>query len=119
MSSSLRSLVKKQQQGLALSKYLGNNYDKTSEEMKAKLLEAADESIEKEVTSILSAFIQEALKDSPESKRRKSRSVLNLLTVIICTPSIAYGVNLENWVIVSLFSLILAIVQIYVIRNEF
>ena len=49
MSSNLRSILKKQQQELTLKKYLGESYETTSEGMKETLLDAADESIEKEV----------------------------------------------------------------------
>lgn len=119
MSSSLRSIVKKRQQEQALRKYLGDKFETTPDEIKEKLLSAADESIEREVNSILNAFIEEALKDSPETKRRKSKAILNLLSVIISTPSIAYGVNIENWTMVIVISLLLALVQIYIIWSEF
>lgn len=117
--SNLRGIVKKHQEEKVLREFLGEKYDSTHYKEKEKFLKAVESSVDREVTSILDAFINEAMIGSPENNRRKSRAILNLIVTVICTPGIAYGVNLTNWVLVILFSLVLVSVQIYIIKNEF
>ncbi|MBO8176974.1 MAG: hypothetical protein H0Z31_05885 [Bacillus sp. (in: Bacteria)] len=55
---------------------------------------------------------------SPERKRRKRQNILDLVVTLICTPAIGYAVNIENWIIVGFFSLVLLAVQLYLLFSE-
>lgn len=97
---------------------MGDKYETTLEDDKRKFLEAVEDSTDREVSIILDAFVDEVQQGSPEKKRRRKRSILNLAVTLITTPGIGYGVNLENWWIVALFSIILLSVQIYILSSE-
>lgn len=116
--SNIRSIVRKHQEEQSLRAYLRNKYDTTSDAEKKRLLEFVKDQIESEVDSILNAFIRDVQKGSPERKRRNKLALVNLIITAIATPGIAYGVNLENWIMVILFSLVLLTYQIYMITFE-
>lgn len=118
VSGNLRDIVTGHQEEQVLRQYLQNNYDSTSAAEKARFISAVRDTIDREVNSILAAFVEEAQIGSPEKKRRRNRNILNLLATLVSTPAIGYAVNIENWVMVGLFSALLLVVQIYIIASE-
>ncbi|WP_033580753.1 MULTISPECIES: hypothetical protein [Priestia] len=118
MSGNLRDIVTGHQEEQVLRQYLQNSYDSTSAAEKARFISAVRDTIDREVNSILAAFVEEAQIGSPERKRRRNRNILNLLATLVSTPAIGYAVNIENWVMVGLFSALLLVVQIYIIASE-
>ncbi|MCJ7983771.1 hypothetical protein MUB16_34825 [Priestia sp. OVL9] len=118
MSGNLRDIVTGHQEEQVLRQYLQNNYDSTPAAEKARFISAVRDTIDREVNSILAAFVEEAQIGSPEKKRRRNRNILNLLATLVSTPAIGYAVNIENWVMVGLFSALLLVVQIYIIASE-
>lgn len=68
---------------------------------------------DRKVDAILNAFREEIEKDSPESKKRKTNKFVYAGLNVIFTPAIAYSVNIENWVIVGILTLLAIIVNGY------
>jgi len=118
VNGNLRDIVTRHQEEQVLRQYLQNSYDSTPAAEKARFISAVRDTIDREVNSILAAFVEEAQIGSPERKRRRNRNILNLLATLVSTPAIGYAVNIENWVMVGLFSALLLVVQIYIIASE-
>ncbi|MED3716049.1 hypothetical protein P4518_01430 [Geobacillus thermodenitrificans] len=118
MRDNIRAIIRRHQEEQALRQYLGERYDTTPDEEKRRFLNAVNDIIEREVDSILRAFVEEAQIGSPERKRRRRQNILNLVVTLICTPAIGYAVNIENWIIVGFFSLVLLAVQLYLLFSE-
>lgn len=116
--SSLRDIVKINQEELALKKFLGKRYGSTSPSDKKKFLDAVKDTTNSEVERILNAFIEDALKGSPVRKRKRNMSTLNLILTSLLTTAISYSVNIENWVVVTLCSLVLVSYQTFMIFND-
>lgn len=68
---------------------------------------------DRKVDVVLNAFREELEKDSPESKKRKINKFYYAGLNVIFTPAIAYSVNIENWVMVVIFSILTIIVNAY------
>lgn len=119
MNNNLRTIVRRHIQEKSLGDFLGDKYETTPEEMKDNYLRAVEDSVEREVDSILSEFIEDTRKGSSESRKRKKRSYLVLAVTVICTTGITITVDQENWIVSVILMLALLGVQIYNISEEY
>lgn len=117
-SPSIREILTNHQKEQVLREYLGGSYDGTSNKDKQSFLDAVKDTIEREVDNILRAFVEDVQKGSPERKRRKKLNVLNLIITVLTAPGIAYAVNIENWILVTILSIVLLVMEIYLIISE-
>lgn len=113
MSDSLRSIVRKHAEDVVLRNYLGKNYNTASPKEKKKYLKSVETMIEQKVETILRTFVEDIQKDSPERKRRKNWAILLLTITGLITPGIAYAVNIENWALTAILSVVLLAIQGY------
>lgn len=118
VSSNLRNIVKKHLEEEVLRDYYKTKYATTTPKEKKKFLKQIEDTTDAQVELILRSFVEEIQKGSPEKKRRRNLSIFNLIMTAILTPGIAYGVNIENWIIVWILSIVLAAVQIYNVFGE-
>lgn len=116
--SGLRQIVRRHQEEASLRKYLQEKFETTSADEKRKLIEYADPMIEKEVDVILDTFINDAWKGSSSRKRQKKLAIVNIILTAFLTTGVAYSVNTENWVMVTIFSLPLLAFQIYLVTEN-
>ncbi|GFN31341.1 hypothetical protein [Paenibacillus xylaniclasticus] len=110
----LREILRRHQGELTLKNYLEDRYETTSIEEKNRLLGLVSKSIDEEVEKILQAFVAEVTKGSPASKRRRNFKLLSLGLTIVMTPSIAYAVNEEAWIFVTILSVVLLSIQVFI-----
>lgn len=114
----LRDIVMRNQEELALREYLGDKYDTTSLEDKKKFTDYVKPTTEKEVDLILRTFVEDAQKGSSAQKRRKNVALLNFGLSLILTPAIGYAVNIQNWIMVIVCSSVMLLFHLYLLRNE-
>lgn len=115
---SIREILIEYQEEQVLREYLGANYETTTASEKQRFINVVKKTIEREVDNILQTFVDDVQKGSPERRRRKKLSILNLVITALATPGIAYSVNIENWIVVVILSLILLTIQGYLIIND-
>lgn len=118
MADNIRTIVRKHQEEQALKNYLGNAFDTTTSADKRKFINAVSSTIDREVELILNSFVEEIQSGSSVKKRRRKLTIVVVLLTSIFTTGIGYCVNIENWIMVGLLSVALAIVQVYSIFNE-
>lgn len=118
MANNIRTIIRKHQEEQALKNYLGNAFDKTTPADKRKFIDAVSSTIDTEVELILNSFVEEIQSGSGVKKRRKNLTIVVVLLTSIFTTGIGYCVNIENWIMVGMLSVALAIVQVYSIFNE-
>ncbi|CAM4469370.1 hypothetical protein [Paenibacillus xylanexedens] len=118
MSISLRQVVRKNQEEASMRKYYAEKYETTPPEEKQRLLDHVSTMIDKETDDILNAFTNEAWKGSTVRKKQRNLAIVNAILTAVLTVGIGYSVNIENWVMVAIFSIPLLVFQIYLISEN-
>lgn len=104
--SDLRDILIQYQYEVVLKKHFGDDYYTVSDDEKKGIITLIEKSVALDVDSMLSEYVNYVKATSPVTKNNKLTEIVLAIINILLTIGLAYSVNEEAWVFVTLFGLI-------------
>lgn len=103
----LRAIIRQHLEAETLQKYLKDEYSTASNEKKRELLDLVKDAIDLQIDQIISAFLVEIKKGSPDAIRGRKVKIFIGAISVIASAGLAHAVNIENSVYILIMCAIL------------